>query len=228
MDTQKSAFRLALQNSIPVMTGYIVLGTCLGILMTSQGLPAWLCPLSNLAVYAGSMEYLSVNLFVNRMDYAGLAVTTFLVNARHLFYGISMIEKYRPLGWKKYLLALLLTDETYSLVAVKTQVTDEKAYYIYVTLLDYAYWVAGGILGAVAGSALDLNLPGIDFALTALFVVIATEQWLGSDKHFSAIIGLVSTLTCLLIFGPQNFLIPAMIAIAAILTFAKRWEDKVL
>jgi len=228
MNKQQSAFSLAFQNSIPVMTGYIVMGMCLGILMTSQGLPVWFCSLSNASMYAGSMGFMSVNLLVNHVNYLGIAITTFLVNARHLFYGISLIEKYKPLKWKKYILALLLTDETYSLVTLEPKTENKNAYYIYISLLDYSYWIIGGTLGSVVGSALNLNLPGIDFAMTALFVVICTEQWLTTDKHFSAQIGLVSAFVCLLIFGPKNFLIPAMIIIAAVLTYAKRWEDKIL
>ena len=223
-----SAFSLAFKNSIPVMTGYLVMGSCLGILATSQGLPVWLCPLGNITMYAGSMGYMSVELFTKHVDFLGMAITAFLVNCRHLFYGISLIEKYKPFRALKYVLALLLTDETYSLVTLEPECEDKKAYYIYITLLDYSYWIIGGILGSLVGSALNLNLPGIDYAMTALFIVIFTEQWLSTDKHFSAIIGLVLSIICLMIFGADKFLIPAMVAIAAVLTYAKRWEDKIL
>jgi 4-azaleucine resistance transporter AzlC len=150
------------------------------------------------------------------------ALTTLLVNARHLFYGISMVDKYKNVKYKN-VLAFLLTDETYSLVC-----TDEEkshTYYMLVSLLDYSYWVSGSILGSVLGNIIPFSTEGIDFALTALFITVFVDQWLNHKDHIPAIVGVMASILCLLLFGADSFLIPTMIMITILLLVYKKWGN---
>jgi len=153
-----------------------------------------------------------------------VGLTTLMVNARHLFYGISMLEKYRDVGKAKPYLIFGLTDETYSLVCtdpVGIPTEERKAYYLLVTLLDQIYWVLGSLLGAAAGTVLQFNSEGIDFALTALFLVVFLEQWMTAQTHGPALIGVGVSVVSLLIFGADSFLIPAMVGIGILLMLYK-------
>ena len=157
------------------------------------------------------------------------ALTTLMVNARHLFYGISMIEKYRGTGEKKPYLIFALTDETYSLVCGETgfEGHEEKKYYFYVSLFNQLYWIAGSVAGAWFGSVVTFNTAGIDFAMTALFVTVFVEQWLSTKNHLPALIGLVASVVCLVIFGSDKFLIPTMVLISVLLlVFQKQLEER--
>lgn len=217
-------FRRAFKNTIPVLTGYLMLGFGFGVLLVSHQFPLWLAPFMSLTIYAGALQYLSVEMLANHTDYFTIAVTTFLVNARHLFYGISLIEKYKRIYLPKIYLAFGLTDETYSLIACSPTENESKEYYIYVTFLDHLYWISGGFLGAVFGKIIPFNSDGIDFVLTALFIAIFTEQWLNTDKHFSAVIGILATLICLIAFDKNYFLIPSMVLITLAIIWARRFE----
>lgn len=177
-------------------------------------------------IYAGSMQYAAIGLLASGAPLITIALTTLMVNIRHLFYGISMIGKYKDTGKAKPYLIFALTDETYSLVCSDTNKTEASgenptAYYFLVSLFNQIYWVAGSVLGALAGSAVKFNSDGIDFALTALFLTIFLEQWLSASDRTPAIIGIASSLVCLIIFGSETFLIPSMIIIALILGFCK-------
>ena len=152
------------------------------------------------------------------------ALTTLMVNARHVFYGISMLDKYKGMGAAKSYLIFGLTDETYSLTCEPrsgVDIANYRVYCIFVTLFDHLYWVGGTALGALAGSVLDFNTDGIDFALTALFLTVFTEQWLSAKRYFSALTGVITSVVCLAIFGADGFLIPAMLVIALILCVKK-------
>ena len=176
----------------------------------------------SLFIYAGSMQYVGVGLLTGGASLAAAALTTLMVNARHLFYGISMIDTYKGTGKRKPYLIFALTDETYSLVSRKLPEGVEKtAYCFLVSLFDQCYWVAGSAVGALAGK-LPLDFTGIDFALTALFVTIFVEQWLSTKNHLPALVGVGSAVLCLVIFGAENFLIPTMILIAAILIMLQK------
>jgi len=222
----KELLKLTFKNTIPVLTGYLVLGFGFGVLIVSKGFPVWLAPLMSITMYAGALQYLAVDLLAQHIGYFSIAITTLLVNARHLFYGISLIEKYSKTGLGKIFLAFGLTDETYSLIASETNKEHSEKYYFYVTALNHLYWIIGGILGAVCGKMMPFNSTGIDFALTALFITIFVEQWINTDKHFSATTGLVSAFVCLLIFGTKNFLIPTMVIIGIALSFVRRYEER--
>ena len=203
-----------------ILTGYLFLGFGFGILMNENGYGIGWALCMSLFIYAGSMQYVAVGLLAGHAGLLTTAMTTFLVNARHLFYGISMVDAYKGAGKKKPYLIFALTDETYSLVSGKQppEGISRIGYCFLVSLLDQSYWVAGTLLGSLAGRFLPINFEGIDFVLTALFVTIFTEQWLSVRNHFPALIGVGTTVLCLLIFGQEIFLIPSMALIAAILT----------
>lgn len=211
-------------DTIPVMTGYLVLGFGFGIVLKSNGYGIWVAFAMSLFIYAGSMQYVAVELLTSGATLIAVALTTLLVNARHLFYGISMIDKYKATGKKKPYLIFALTDETYSLVCNdKPEVPEEhrKDYYFFVSIFNQSYWIVGSVLGAVVGTLVKFNSEGIDFALTALFLTVFLEQWLSTKRHAPAIIGVVTSVVCLVIFGKDNFLIPTMLIIATLLCLYK-------
>lgn len=206
-------------RTIPVLTGYVVLGIGFGIILRSKGYGlGWSFAMAAL-IYAGSMQYVAVDLLAAGAGLITVALTTLMVNARHLFYGISMIDRYKNVGIFKPYLIFGLTDETYSLVCGDESLTNKDLFFI--TLFDQCYWITGCIIGSVIGMLIPWDFNGIDFALTALFVCIMTEQWLSTKDHIPAIIGLVSTTICLIIFGSSSFLIPSMIVITIALTILK-------
>ena len=207
-------------DTLPVMAGYVVLGTGFGMLMQAKGYGVpWVAAMS-LLIYAGSMQYLAVDLLTGGAGLITAALTTLMVNARHLFYGISMIDKYKDTGWRKPYLIFALTDETYSLNCngAPQQVSSPKKYYFLVSLFNQCYWVAGSLLGVLVGKLLPVSTEGIDFALTALFVTVFVEQWKSTSDHIPALIGVFASLICLFLFGPDGFLIPAMVLITLLLT----------
>lgn len=219
----KSDIRIALLASVPVMAGYLVLGMAFGILLADKGYSFWWALLMSVFIYAGSMQFVAVNLLAGGASLISAALMTLLVNARHFIYGISMLTRYQNKGREKPYLIFALTDETYALLCQGApEGTDERAYDFLVSLFDQIYWVAGSVAGALIGSALTINTAGIDFAMTALFVVIFTEQWENTKNHLPAWIGVMSAVACLLLFGPDRFLIPTMVLIVLLLLFFRR------
>lgn len=212
-----------LAKTVPVLAGYIVLGMGFGIIMTSKGFPIMLTVSMSVFIYAGSMQYMAISLFSAGASLITFALTTLTVNARHLFYGISMIGKYKNAGKIKPYLIFGLTDETYSLVCTGEQSVRDCSL---ITFFDHCYWVFGTALGAVLGRVLPFSTDGLDFALTALFVTIATEQWLTSKQHAYSVTGIVASIICLIIFGSERFLIPAMLLIAVILLIIRKNAEK--
>lgn len=218
--TVKKAF----VDTLPVMTGYLVLGFGFGIVLHAAGYGLPVALAMSLFIYAGSMQYAAIGLFTGGASLVTVGLTTLMVNARHLFYGISMIDKYKDTGKRKPYLIFALTDETYSLVCrdlTQIPLEQRRSYYLLVSLFDHLYWVAGTALGAVAGRLIHFNSEGIDFALTALFVTVFLEQWLSSKDHLPALAGVGVSLLCLPVFGAEGFLIPAMLGIAVILCLYK-------
>ncbi len=215
----KNTLRQAFLDSLPVMAGYLVLGFGFGVLLHADGYPFYVATLMSLVIFAGSLQYAAVSLFAQGASLITTALLALMVNARHLFYGLSMLQKYRHTGAVKPYLIASLTDETYSLVSRDTipNEIDHKKYYVYVSVLDHFYWVLGSTLGGLFGTLVSFNSRGVEFAMTALFVVIFVDQWLSAKKHLPALIGLGASLVCLLIFGADDFLIPAMAVISALL-----------
>lgn len=220
----KHLLRTALRDTAPVMAGYVFLGFGFGILMQQSGFGVLWSGAMSLFIYAGSMQYVAVSLLTSGTGLLTAAITTFVVNARHLFYGISMVDAYKGTGRKKPYLIFGLTDETYSLVS-QNQIPDRKdrvAYCFWVTVFDHIYWISGTLLGALTGQLLPINYEGVEFALTALFVTIFVEQWLSTKKHGPAIVGVMVTTLSLVLFGKDVFLIPSMVIIAACLTMMRK------
>lgn len=221
--------KTAFISTLPVMAGYVVLGAGFGMILKSKGYGIIWAFLMSLFIYAGSMQFVAVNLLTGGASFLTTALTTLMVNARHLFYGISMIDKYKNTGARKPYLIFALTDETYSLVSTGHEEMERKDYVRYcflVSLFDQCYWVLGSVLGALIGTLFSFDTTGIDFALTALFLTILVDQWRNSKRHAPALIGLAASLICLLIFGADNFLIPSMLVIAAMLLAIRTKEEK--
>ncbi len=220
----KQALRAAFLDTLPVMTGYVFLGFGFGILLHQSGYDVLWAAAMSLFIYAGSMQYVAVSLLTAGAGLLTAAMTAFVVNARHLFYGISMVDAYKGAGKKKPYLIFALTDETYSLVS-KNQVPQgisRHGYCFLVSVLNHSYWVTGTVLGSLAGSLIPINYEGVEFALTALFVTIFVEQWLSTKNHAPALIGAGSTALCLMVFGKDVFLIPSMVIIALLLTLMRK------
>lgn len=212
------------------MAGYIVLGIGFGILLRSAGYGVlWAFSMSAL-MYAGSMQYVGIGLIAGGASVLTTALTTLMVNARHLFYSISMIDRYKNSGRFKPYLIFALTDETYSLLCDGTvpREVDAGLYRFLVSLFDHCYWVAGSVIGSLLGSVLPFSTEGIEFSMTALFVASLTEQWLTRRDHIPALTGLVSSLLCLIVFGADRFLIPTMLLITLVLTLIRGREEKAL
>ena len=223
-------FKRAFVLTLPVMTGYLVLGMGFGIVLYTKGYgPLWALFMS-VFIYAGSLEYVTVDLLAGGASLITAALTALMVNARHLFYGISMIDRYKGRGLKRIYTIFALTDETYSLVCGNNDQffapEQRPSFYFIVSLLNQIYWVVGSLLGSFAGSLIKFDTKGIDFALTALFVTIFVEQWLTTKDHVPSIIGIAASVLCLLIFGSDSFLIPAMIVISAMLCLIKPRERR--
>ncbi len=221
---KRKAFRQVLKDTLPVLTGYLFLGSGFGILLREAGYGIGWAFFMGLCMFAGSGQYLAVSLLASQASLISTAVATLLVNARHLFYGISLIEDYKDAGVKKNYMIFGLTDETYSLVTQNQppEGMSRHAYCFWVTLCDHIYWICGCVLGNILGAALPISFEGVEFVLTALFVTMFVEQWLSNADHRPAIIGVMSTVLALLIFGKEIFLIPAMVLIAILLVISKK------
>ena len=227
MESNKRTIRQAFYKSIPVLAGYVVLGIGFGILMRDAGYGVLWTAAMSLFIYAGSLQYVGVGLLAGGASVLTTAITSLMVNARHLFYSISMIEKYRDAGKYKPYMIFALTDETYSLLCdgMTPSGVEPNQYRFLVSLFNNSYWVAGSIIGSLLGAVLPFSTKGIEFSMTALFVAAFTEQWLTTKDHVPALTGLICTLLCLVVFGKNNFLIPAMLLITLVLTLLRGREE---
>lgn len=225
----KPVVKTAFIATIPVLTGYLVLGFGFGILLSAAGYGVIWAVAIALTMYSGSMQYMAVSLLSTGASMLTVAVTTLMVQARHLFYGISMIDKYRGIGKIKPYLMFAMTDETYSLVCTEPPEgakANLKLYYFSVSIMNHCYWITGCVLGSLVGTLFPFRSDGIDFVLTALFLTIFTEQWLSNPDHRPALIGLGSSVLCLAIFGAESFLIPTMLVIASLLLLIRKPKKK--
>ncbi|MEE0943995.1 MAG: AzlC family ABC transporter permease [Clostridia bacterium] len=223
----RSAFLAAFPYTIPIMTGFLFLGTAYGIYMNASGFPALYPLFMSLFIFAGSMEFVAVNLLMGGFDPIGAFLLTLLVNARHLFYGISMLDKYRGTGKLKPYLIFGMCDESFSinLTANIPEGIDRGLFMFFVTLLNHFYWVFGATMGGIIGSVISFNLEGLEFVMTALLYVLFLEQIMKEKDYISAAIGILSTVACLAVFGSESFIVPSMAVILvcmAVRMFVKR------
>lgn len=224
----KRVFKQSLLRTTPVMVGYLVLGFAFGLLLQSRGFhPLWALA-SSLFVYAGSMQFVLVGLLAQNAPLTTVALTTLLVNSRHLFYGLSFVERFKTINWRRYYLIFALTDETYALFNTVSDVgskEDQDDLYFYIAILDQLYWIIGSLAGSLVGSFVSFNSEGIEFAMTALFAVIVVEQFLNSKNHTGMMIGFCSAILSLIILGPNNFLLGALTVTLILLLVFKNWVE---
>lgn len=224
---KRKAFLAAFPYSVPICAGFLFLGISYGIFMSSKGFPFWYPLIMSIIIFAGSMEFVTGNLLLSAFNPMAAFLLALMVNARHIFYGISMLSKYGGAGKKKYYLIFGMCDESFSIncTAKPPENIDKDWFMLFVTLLNHIYWVVGACVGSILGKFIHFNTEGIDFVMTALFLVIFINQWLDSSKHLPALIGLGASFVCLLIFGAETFMIPSMIAIVFILSLARKKLD---
>ncbi|ULL18154.1 branched-chain amino acid transporter AzlC [Paenibacillus sp. H1-7] len=222
------AFRAALPSTLPIFAGFLFLGVAYGIFMNVSGFGAGYAFLMSLLIFAGSMEFVAVNLLLGAFNPLGALFLTLMVNARHLFYGISMLEKYSGTGLKKIYLIFGLCDESFSInyTANIPQGVNKGWYMFFVTLLNHSYWVIGASIGGLFGSLVKINMDGLEFVMTALFVVIFIEQWTKETVHYSALLGLGVSILCLSIFHSGSFVLPSMIIILFVLILMRKQFEK--
>ncbi|WRS27781.1 AzlC family ABC transporter permease [Oscillospiraceae bacterium MB08-C2-2] len=220
----RGLLKYCFSQTIPVMTGYIFMGMAFGILLQSQGYNFLWAGLMGITVYAGSMQFVAVNLLTNAFAPLKTLLITLMVNARHIFYGFSMLERFRDTGKLKPYLVFSLTDETFSLLysTPPPENASKPLFYFYISLLDQLYWILGCILGGLLGSQLSFNTQGIEFVMTALFASIFAEQFRAKHNRLPALIGLGGSAVCLAIFGPDHFILPAMVLMVALLTLGRK------
>ena len=225
---KRKIWKAALPYTLPVCTGYIFLGIAFGVLMVSGGFsPLWAL-LMSVCIYAGSMQFVAVDLLAGPFAPLTAALMTLMVNARHIFYGLSMLERFKICGKLKPYMMFSLSDETYSLLcsAKPPEGMDKKWFMFFIALMDQLYWIAGTAIGALAGSLISFDSTGIDFAMTALFVVIFVEQWMEAKNRIPEMIGVAAALLCLSIFGADNFVLPAMLLITFLLFVGRTRLEK--
>ena len=225
----KQTMKYVFYKTIPVLLGYLFLGFAFGLLLQETGYSFWWALLSSVIVYAGSIQFVLVDFLSGGTSLPVIAVMTLLINSRHAFYGLSFVEKFRKMKTYPYMV-FSLTDETYSLLcSLKTpEGMDEKRVMFLISLFDQLYWIAGSVLGAVLGQMLPFDMTGIDFAMTALFVTIFVDQWRETRSYLPAVIGLCSSVVCLLIFGGSNFILPSLIiTVGLLMALRGRLEGKV-
>lgn len=224
---KRKAFKAALPYTLPICVGFLFLGMSYGFLMRSKGFSFVYPMLMSLFIFAGSMEFVTVNLLLSTFNPLHAFVLSLMVNARHLFYGISMLQKYKNTGLKKLYLIYGMCDESFTInCAVSPPDVDQGWFMFFVTLLNHIYWVTGATLGALLGYIIHFDTTGIEFVMTALFVVMFLNQWKETKDHTSALVGIGCSVCCLLIFGRDNFIIPAMILIALYFILVRRKKEE--
>lgn len=228
LKTIRKAFAAAFPNTIPIFAGFWFLGMTYGIYMNVSGFSFCYPMLMSLTIFAGSIEFVTVHMLLGAFNPLQALAMTLMINARHLFYGISMLEKYRGTGWKKFYLIFGMCDESFSInyTARIPKDVDRGWFMFAVTLLNHFYWFSGATLGGIFGSLIHFNTEGLEFVMTAMFIVIFLEQWMKEKDHRSGILGLVLSGICLIAFGADHFIIPAMLAILAVLTVMRTKIEK--
>lgn len=223
-----SALKAAFPHTLPIFAGFWFLGLAYGVYMNVSGFSFVYPMLMSLTIFGGSLEFIAVTMLLAPFAPVQAFVMTLLVQARHLFYGISMLDKFKELGWKRFYLIFGMCDETFSInyTAEIPDSIDRGWFMFFVTLLNHFYWFSGATIGGLVGSLLTFNTEGLDFVMTAMFVVIFMTQWKKEEKHYTGLIGLGAAMLCLILFGPDSFLIPTMLCIVAALTLLRRPIEK--
>ena len=223
----RRAFRAAFPATVPVLMGYLAIGMAFGLMLEAIGYNFIWAFFMSVTIYAGSGQYLGVELLGTAAALGSVALLTFIINFRHLVYGLSMLEKFKGMGLRKLYMIFSLTDETYALLssARVPERVDPHAYYFAIAVLDHCYWIAGSVIGSVAGALLGFDTTGIDFAMTALFIVIAADQWSAYRDHLPALLGFGVTVVSLALLGPDAMLIPALCVIIVILLLLRSRLD---
>ena len=218
------AFRAAAPQTLPVFAGYLVLGLGYGIYVQSLGLPVWLPPLMGTVVYGGTLEFVLASLLLGSFAPVSAFLMALMIQARHLFYGLTMLQRYRGYGLRSAYMIFAMSDETFSITcsAEPPEGVDRGWFMFFITLLDQFYWVASAGMGAVVGSVLPFSTEGVDFVMTAMFTVIFLNQWEKEKQHVSALIGILVPLVCLVLFGSGSFLLPAMACILVLLIVLRK------
>ena len=219
----KAAFFSAFPNTIPILAGFLFLGIAYGIYMNQSGFKFYYPMFMSFIIFAGSVEFATVSWLLGSFDPVNIFFLTLMINARHLFYGLSMLEKYNIPGWKKLYLIYGMCDESFSINATVDvpKDIDKGLFMFFVTILNQIYWVAGATIGGIFGSFIPFDTKGLEFVMTALFVVIFLENWLKEKDHNASVIGLFISFICLMIFKGTNFIIPSMIIILSVLTLLR-------
>ena len=219
----KAAFFAAFPNTIPILAGFLFLGIAYGIYMNQSGFKFYYPMFMSFIIFAGSVEFATVSWLLGSFDPVNIFFLTLMINARHLFYGLSMLEKYNIPGWKKLYLIYGMCDESFSINATVDVPKDiDKGLFMFVvTMLNQIYWVAGATIGGIFGSFIPFDTKGIEFVMTALFVVIFLENWLKEKDHSASVIGLFISFICLTVFKGTNLIIPSMIIILSVLTLLR-------
>lgn len=218
MNKYLTAFKAAFPLTLPICAAFLFLGISYGVYITSKGFSCWYPLFTSALVFAGSMEFVLVTLLLAPFNPLNAFFMALMINSRHLFYGISMLDKFRDTGLKKIYLIFGLCDESFAIncTAKIPDGIDKGWFMTFVTILNQTYWVSGAFIGGLIGSSIDFDARGLDFSLAALFLTIFVSQWQSSENHMPALAGLGTTALSLLVFGPENFIIPAMLAIIII------------
>lgn len=219
-----NALKAAFPYTIPIFAGFWFLALAYGIYMNVSGFSFWYPMAMSAIIYGGSLEFVAVSMLLSPFAPVQTFLMTLMIQARHLFYGISMLDKYKHLGAEKLYIIYAMCDETFSVnyTAKIPDGVDRGWFYFFVSLLNQIYWVSGATIGGLLGSLIHFDTTGLDFVMTAMFVVIFMEQWMKEKHHFSELIGLIAAVGCLLLFGEDNFMIPTMVCILAALSFLKK------
>ena len=219
-----AALKAAFPHTIPIFAGFLFLGMTYGVYMRTSGFSFWYPMIMSVVIFGGSLEFVATSMLLAPFAPVQVFLTAVMIQARHLFYGISMLDKYKGTGWKKPYLIYAMCDETFSVnyTAEIPEGADRGWFYFFVTWLDQLYWFSGAPLGALGGMLIRFNTQGLDFAMTALFVVIFINQWRKDKQHISALAGLGLSVLSLCVFGAENFLLPAMAAILLALALMQR------
>ena len=222
------ALKAAFPNTIPIFSGFCFLGMAYGIYMNVSGFSFWYPMLMSMTIFGGSLEFVAVSMLLGAFAPLQTLLVTLMVQARHLFYGIAMLDRFKGLGWKRIYLIFGMCDETFSInySAKIPEGVDRGWFMFFVTLLNQMYWVLGATLGGILGSYLKFDTEGLDFVMTAMFIVIFLDQWLKEKKHYTALIGLLVSVVCLLGFGADSFMIPTMIGVLCFLTLFRKPIEK--